>query len=139
MGLLDSVLGALSGQQPAGQQGGGLLEAVLGMVAGNGKAGGLGALVSQFQKGGLGEVIGSWVSTGKNLPISAEQLQSVLGSDTIAQLARQLGLSPQDTAGQLSQLMPQVVDQLTPDGQVPEQGVGSVSDLMGQLGRLMPR
>jgi uncharacterized protein YidB (DUF937 family) len=138
MGLLDSVLGALAG---GGSQGGGgaqgaLLNAVVGMLAnqgGAGGSGGLGDLIGKFQQGGLGNVIGSWVGTGQNLPISPDQLNNVLGSDMIGNLAKQLGLSHGDVAGQLSQMLPQVVDHLTPHGQVPEGGLGSVTDLLGQL------
>jgi uncharacterized protein YidB (DUF937 family) len=139
MGLLDSVLGAIGGAG-GGQQGGvqgALLNAVVGMLAnqGGGGQGGLGDLIGKFQQGGLGDVIGSWVSTGQNLPVSPDQLSNVLGSDTIGNLAQQLGLSQGDVAGQLSQILPQVVDQLTPNGQVPAGGLGSVTDLLGQLMR----
>jgi uncharacterized protein YidB (DUF937 family) len=136
MGLLDSVVGALG----AGGGGGGqadLLQAVIGLIGNNG--GGLGALVSKFQQGGLGEAVGSWVSTGQNLPISADQLSGVLGNDTIAGLAKQLGMSGGDVAGQLSQLLPQVVDKLTPNGQVPAGELGGLGDLGGLLGSLMRR
>ena len=79
MGLLDSVVGMLAGGtsgQPGGQ--GEMLQAVLGMVMNSDGAGGVGGglagLVSKFQQGGLGDVVGSWVGTGQNLPISPEQL-----------------------------------------------------------------
>jgi uncharacterized protein YidB (DUF937 family) len=139
MGLLDSVLGAIGGAQ--GGQGGGqaaLINAVIGMLAnqgggGQGGLGGLGGLIGKFQQGGLGDVVGSWVGTGQNLPVSPDQLSNVLGSDTIGNLAQQLGLSHGDVAGQLSHILPQVVDKLTPHGQVPEGGLGDVGSLLGQL------
>lgn len=138
MGLLDSVLGAIGGAQ--GGQGGGqaaLINAVIGMLAnqggGQGGLGGLGGLIGKFQQGGLGDVVGSWVGTGQNMPVSPDQLSNVLGSDTIGNLAQQLGLSQGDVAGQLSQILPQVVDKLTPNGQVPEGGLGDVGSLLGQL------
>ncbi len=138
MGLLDSVVGAL-GQAAGGGGGNGqaaLLQAVIGLLGQGGGAGGLAGLVNQFQQGGLGDVVQSWVSTGQNLPVSAEQLSGVLGQDTIGQLAQQLGMPQGDVAGQLSQLLPQVVDRLTPNGQLPTGGLG---DLGGLLGSLMQR
>ena len=143
MGLLDSVVGMMAGGQ-GGAAGGGnaaLIQAVLSLLANNGGGGqgglgGLAGLVQQFQQGGLGDVVGSWVSTGQNLPISAEQLQSVLGGHpALSGLAQQAGLSQGDLMGSLSQLLPQVVDQLTPDGQLPQ--AGAQPDLMGMLGGLL--
>lgn len=146
MGLLDSVVGMMAGGQ-GGAGGGGqaaLIQAVISLLAqqggGGGASGGLGGLaglVQQFQQGGLGDVVGSWISTGQNLPISAEQLQSVLGGNSaLAGLAQQAGVSQGDLMGQLSQLLPQVVDQLTPDGQLPTGGVQQ-PDLAGLLGGLL--
>lgn len=147
MGLLESVIGALAGGGAQGgqqAQGGDMLQAVLGMLmrggsGGGGAAaggamagglGGLGALVQQFQQGGLGDLVGSWVGTGQNLPISAEQLEGVIGSDQIAAFAEQFGLSQGDAANKLTELMPQVVDRLTPGGELP--GAEALSD-MGSL------
>lgn len=148
MGLLESVIGALAGGGGQGgqqAQGGDMLQAVLGMllrggqgggggaVAGGAMAGGLGALVQQFQQGGLGDLVGSWVGTGQNLPISAEQLQGVIGSEQIAAFAQQFGLSQGDAANKLSELMPQVVDRLTPGGELPG------ADALGDMGSLLER
>jgi len=157
MGLLDIVGGMLGGQQGQGQGGGGLadlasmlgqggggqvggqaalLQMVLGMLANNGQgggqggAGGLGALLQQFQAAGLGEQVNSWVGTGQNLPVSAEQLQGAFGADQMSQMAEKMGLSTGDLGAQLSQMLPQVVDQLTPNGQMPS---GDLGDLLGGL------
>jgi uncharacterized protein YidB (DUF937 family) len=141
MGLLDSVVGMVAGQSdPMGQGGGNqaaLVAALVSMLSANGPAGGLGALVSRFEQGGLGSVIGSWVSTGQNLPISAEQLQSVLGSGNLGLIAEQLGLSHGEAATQLSQVLPQVVDHLTPNGQLPASGSGGDVGGMGDIGSLI--
>lgn len=140
MGLLDSVLGgvlgSLQGGQGGGQAGGGnadLLKAVVGMLGNDAAGGGLGGLVAKFQQSGLGDVVQSWISSGQNMPVSADQISNVLGNDTLGGLAQRLGLNPADVAGQLSQVLPQVVDQLTPGGQMPAGGLGSVGDLLGQL------
>jgi uncharacterized protein YidB (DUF937 family) len=141
MGLLDSVIGAL-GQGSGGGGQADLLKAVVGMLAqgGQGQAGslgglgGLGDLVSRFQQGGLGDVVGSWVGTGQNMPVSADQLGGVLGDDVISQLTRQTGMDSGDLLGQLSQMLPQVVDRLTPNGQLPQGGGGlDVGAVLGQL------
>jgi uncharacterized protein YidB (DUF937 family) len=79
-------------------------------------------LVQSFQQGGLGDIVNSWVSTGQNLPVSAEQLQSVLGGGRLQDIAAQLGVSPEQAAGSLADLLPQVVDKLTPNGRIPEGG-----------------
>ena len=149
MGLLDSVLGSVIGNMAGGRQGGGagadiLMQVVGGLLnqggGGAGAGGGLGALLQQFQKGGLGDVAASWVGTGQNLPISAEQLQSVLGGDQIGALAQQAGLSQGDLMGQLAQMLPQVVDQLTPNGQLPAGGGADLSGMLSSvLGGLMRR
>lgn len=143
MGLLDSMLGSVLGSQSGAQAapGGDALAQVLGgLLSGGGSGGsggGLGGLVEQFQRAGLGEVIGSWISTGRNLPVSAEQIGQVLGSDTVAQIAQRLGVDPAQAAGQLSHLLPEVIDRLTPNGQLPAQAGAGAPDLLGMLGGLL--
>ncbi|UUZ65577.1 YidB family protein [Polaromonas sp. P1-6] len=159
MGLLDSVLGAVMNGQGGQQSQNGanaaggldglggliglvasnpqLLQAITGMLSNDGAQGGLGGLVAKFQQAGLGDVIGSWVGSGQNQAISGEQLSNVLGSDALAGLAGKLGVSPDDAAGQLSSILPGLIDQLTPQGQAPEGGLGNAGDLMGMLGGLL--
>ena len=141
MGLLDSVIGALG--QPQGGGGGGqadLLGAIIGMLGQGQQAGGLGGLgglIAKMQQGGLGDVASSWVGTGQNRPIQPDQLGGVLGSDMVSGLAKQLGLNQGDLLGQLSHMLPQVVDKLTPHGQVPDGDIGSILGgmLSGQGGQ----
>lgn len=129
--MIDLVLGMLT--QGGGQQGGGLggLGGLLGGALGGGQAsaqgggmgGGLGGLIQmaqQFQQAGMGDQIQSWISTGQNLPISPEQLQQVFGQGTIGDIASQLGMSPSDASGQLAQVLPELIDKLTPNGQIPD-------------------
>ncbi len=129
MGLLDSVLGSLS-QGGSGSGGNPLLETVLSMVN-NPETGGLAGLLQKFQEHGLGNVADSWVSTGKNLPISGDQVQEALGSGALGDIASKLGLSTGDVSSQLADLLPGVVDKLTPNGQLPD--MGSLGDLLGSL------
>jgi uncharacterized protein YidB (DUF937 family) len=96
-----------TGAQPIPDQGaGGLL-------------GGLGGLLDKFQKGGLGNVANSWVGSGQNQPVAPGQLGSALGPDVIKTLAQRSGLSEDEITKQLSQVLPGVVDKLTPNGRLP--------------------
>lgn len=150
MGLLDSVIGAVQGgtDKAAGSGGiGGLLgtltsnpqvvQAVVAMLGNDGPVGGLSGLLARFQQAGLGELIQSWVGSGENLPVSGQQLEQVLGSDALSTLATQLGTNPSDAASQVSQVLPGLIDKLTPAGQAPAGGLGSSTDLMGMLGGLL--
>lgn len=137
MGLFDSIAGQVAGALgggAAGQQQGGLLEAVTGLIN-NPQTGGLQGLIQSFEQKGLGNVISSWVGTGQNLPISAEQLQLVLGNAQVQAMAQKLGLSPEAITSHLSQVLPQVVDKVTPDGTVP-QGGDALQSAIGMLGGL---
>src|SRR3974390_1604355 len=84
--------------------------------------GGLQGLVQSFHDKGLGGVVSSWVSTGQNLPISADQIHPVLGSDTVKQLAAKAGISPDAAGSSIAALLPTIIDHLTPNGQMPAQG-----------------
>ncbi|MFM9879865.1 MAG: YidB family protein [Burkholderiaceae bacterium] len=134
MGLLDSVLGAVMG---GAQEHGGLASALEGLLSNDGGHGGLPGLVDKFNQAGLGNVVQSWIGSGANLPISAEQLQGVLGSDTLRGLATQLGVDPAQASQTLSQLLPGLVDQLTPGGAAPTGGLGGGADVLGMLGGLL--
>jgi uncharacterized protein YidB (DUF937 family) len=86
----------------------------------NNTPGGLSGLLQSLHDKGLGGLASSWVGTGQNLPISADQIQNVLGSDQVKQLAAKAGISPDAASSALSQLLPSLVDKLTPNGQVPQ-------------------
>ena len=119
MGLRDSILGSMSNSNPgSGNQ---LLDAVLKLVN-DPSHGGLPGLLQSFQQQGLGGITDSWVSTGKNLPISPDQLSQGLGSDKLGSLAQSLGMDQGELSSKLSELLPNVVDKLTPNGQVPDSG-----------------
>jgi uncharacterized protein YidB (DUF937 family) len=84
-----------------------------------GLLGGLGGLLDKLQKGGLGNVANSWVGSGQNQPVAPGQLGPALGSDLIKTLAQRSGLSEEELTKQLSQILPGVVDKLTPAGRLP--------------------
>lgn len=130
MGLLDAVVGAM------GSGGGGqpdLMRIVMGLVQ---QAGGLEGLMARLQQGGLADAAASWVSTGPNMPVSAHQLEGALGGDLLGTLAKQFGIGQGDLAGQLSQMLPQAIDRLSPQGQLPQLGGGG-QDLGALLGSLL--
>jgi uncharacterized protein YidB (DUF937 family) len=136
MGLFDSVLSAVSGQI---QQQGGLVNVLGGLLANNSELGGLNGLVDKFKQAGMGDVVASWIGTGENAPISADQLSGVLGGDLVGKVASQLGMDPSQLSGQLAQMLPGLVDKLTPNGAIPEGGLGNAGDLMGMLGGFLGR
>ena len=87
------------------------------------RTGGLGGLVKMFTDKGLGDIASSWVSKGPNLPINGDQVRSTLGDDLIRQIAAKAGIAPDSMASQIAALLPGLVDELTPDGVIPEEGV----------------
>lgn len=120
-----NLFGDLAGKMLGGQQAGGGINtgAILEMLGGQtGGLGGIAGLAQLFQNKGLGDLVSSWVGTGANLPVSANQIQDVLGSDQLGALASKFGLSPDQAGSQLADLLPGVIDQLTPNGQVPDSG-----------------
>lgn len=142
MGLLDNLAGQVLGNlaDNLGNRTGDGLAGILGDLLGNpqsalGNIGGLNGLIEAFQQNGLGDIIQSWIGTGENLPINADQLQNILGGDTLQNLATQLGLNPADAGGQLADLLPNLIDQLTPNGQLPD-GNG-LDGLLGGLKNLL--
>jgi uncharacterized protein YidB (DUF937 family) len=115
MGLLDGLLENVLGVG-AQQSQGSMLQVALQVLEQNG---GLPGIISKFEHGGMADHVGSWVGTGANMPISGAQLQEILGSGSIGEIAQRLGLSHVDASSGLAQVLPQVIDKLTPEGQVP--------------------
>lgn len=147
-GALGDALGGLLGGALGGGQGGGGQADLLRIVAlvlsqlgqqggaGGGQMGGLGALVEQFTRSGLGDVVSSWVGTGANQPVSPAQLSQVFGDDLLGRLTQQTGLSQGDLLNQLSQVLPQAVDHMTPQGQLPaDGGLGEIGSILERFAR----
>jgi uncharacterized protein YidB (DUF937 family) len=129
MALMPVVLGMLAsrsgGPQRTTGQGtggglGGLLGSLLGGSTGAASTGGLGELLAQSQRAGFGEQAASWVGRGQNAPLPPDAIEQVFGRDNVAKIARHAGVSEADASRGLSQLLPEVVDRVTPDGQVPD-------------------
>lgn len=136
MSLFDSVFSAVTSHV---QQQGGIAKVLTDLLADNGSVGGINGLATRFNQAGLGEVLNSWIGTGANQPISADQLSGVLGSNVLGNAASQMGLDPAQLAGQLATLLPGLVDKLTPQGQAPAGGLGNAGDLLGMLGGLLAK
>jgi uncharacterized protein YidB (DUF937 family) len=128
MGLFDSVAGAVLGKLGGDQ--GGMAQVAIEMFNQNG---GLNGILDKFKEGGLGEAAASWVGKGENLPISADQIASVLGNGQIAELAAKFGINPDTLSAQIAQHLPGVVDKLTPDGEVPAESGNILSTMLGML------
>jgi uncharacterized protein YidB (DUF937 family) len=144
MGLLDSILGGALGGGAGGQADQGtaaLMQLALQLLAGSAGQGGKGGgglmdLLQQFQQAGLGAQADSWVSTGQNMPISPEQLMQVFGRGRVEQMAASTGMGVDQVSSGLSDLLPQLIDRVTPQGQVEEAGLqGALAD----LSRMLPR
>ena len=134
-GGFGDILGQMMGG--GGQRGGGGLGDVLGGMLGGGSAGrgggagGLDGLLQQMAQAGYGEQARSWVGTGQNMPIEPEALEQIFGRGGIAAIARQAGVSESDASQGLSALLPEVVDRVTPGGEVPD--LDSLSANVGDL------
>ena len=119
MGLMEEVL-AMAGSTGAQQgQHATALTAIMSYIN-SPQVGGIAGLQSMFQQGGLGNIVGSWIGSGQNLPVSASQLQNVLHGGALQQAAQQAGMDPSQLTGMMSSLLPHLVDKLSPNGQVPD-------------------
>ncbi|MGH8806271.1 MAG: YidB family protein [Noviherbaspirillum sp.] len=131
MGLLDKALEILGDKHlPMMDSKTRLLQAALSLVANNGQTGGLNGLVERFQEAGLGNVIGSWIGAGQNAPISAEQVRQALGEGQLQQISEESGLGERETADRLREMLPDLIDKLTPGGQIPQGGLGDMGALL---------
>jgi len=148
MALLPVVLSMLSNRGGGGsgmrqgsmpESGGGGLGDILGQVLGGGGGGGmggLGGLIEQMQRTGHGDQARSWVGTGQNMPIAPDQLDQIFGRGGVEEIARRAGVSPQEASEGMSELLPEVVNHVTPAGQLPDsdQLTQSVDALRRRMG-----
>lgn len=115
MGLLDSILGAASGQTGTSSEANPLMGMLGGLLA---QAGGLQGLASKFAQSGHGNAFQSWVGMGENQPISSNQIQNALGSEQINAIATRMGVDPAVASTFLAEYLPKIVDKLTPAGKI---------------------
>ena len=109
MGMFDGILGGVVGAEMA--------TVVNGLIE---KHGGVQGIVAQLEQQGLGNTVRSWIATGPNQPITPDQVHQAFGSDLVKQLAARVGMTPEDLAAKLSQVLPQAIDKMTPAGVVPK-------------------
>ena len=139
MGLFDGALGDMAGSLLGGKTGG--VEQLLGGLLGNSAApGGTSsaamlqmAMTLVQQSGGLGTIVSSWVGTGANAPVSPAQLEQALGGTAVTQAAASAGVDPSQAMGGLAAMLPQLIDKLTPDGNVTPGSSAMLTQVMGML------
>ena len=136
MGLLDDLAGnVLGGLIPGVASGHPALAPILQLL--QNQPGGIAGLAEKFSQGGLGDVAQSWIGQGANQPVSAQQIQGVLGDGMVQDLAQKMGISSQDASGHLAELLPGIVNHLTPNGAAPQQGdlLSMAQGLLSSLGK----
>jgi len=147
MSILNSLVGALTGGK-GGDTGMAQLAAIAmknpqlmqvaaSMLAADNKHGGLAGLMGKFQAAGLGDVAQSWVGTGENKPVQPQQLTQALGADAMARIASKAGVSAAEAPNLLAQVLPVLVDRMTPKGAPPAQAPANADALLGMLGGLL--
>ena len=119
MGILDSLENSPALMGMLGQLEAAVVPVVLSEVLGNGSQGGLSAIVAKLQQAGLGDQVKSWLGNGQNLPITADQLHQVLGSDVVKQLAAKYNIPVDQISEILAKQLPTAVDHASPDGKLP--------------------
>jgi uncharacterized protein YidB (DUF937 family) len=115
MGLLDSILGAVSGKTDGSGGAAQLIGVLGGLLA---QSGGLQGLANKFAQSGQGNAFQSWVGVEENQPISSDQIQNALGSEQVKALAAKMGIDPAQASNFLAEYLPKIVDKLTPTGQI---------------------
>ncbi len=128
MGLFDSLAGAVLSK--VGGDKGAMVQVAMDLFNQNG---GLEGVIEKFKSGGLAEQAASWISTGENLPISAEQISQVLSSDTVTEIAAKLGMDSGEISSKIAEYLPQVIDKMTPDGEVNANSGNLLSAVLGML------
>jgi uncharacterized protein YidB (DUF937 family) len=128
MGMLDGLVGSVLGKVMGDKAG--MAQVAMDMFRTNG---GVGGLLEKFKAGGLGDAAASWVGKGENIPVSADQISSVLGEGAIADMAAKFGIDPATLSAQIAEHLPTVVDKLTPDGEVGADSGSMLGSIMGMF------
>ena len=136
MDQLGQAAGVAMGGQAAQNP---LLQLVTSVLGQNSSVGGLAGLVPSFQKAGLGDIVNSWVGTGKNMPVTPDQIKQGLRGDVLNQLAGKAGVSPDAASTQLSSLLPDVIDKVMPSGKIEAGGIDQLLKMFqGKRGASLP-
>ena len=131
--IIGQVLGGGGVNAGSGEQQHTIAQSVLQMVLSHG---GVGGFTEKLRNAGLGSQVDSWVGTGQNQQIDPEQAQQAIGHDKITEIAQHAGVPPQVASAIVAQVLPRIVDHLTPNGQVPQGGglSGGIGGLLGKIG-----
>jgi len=134
MGLLDGLESEALGKV-MGNTSNPMAASLLQMI--QNQPGGLQGIVQSFHEKALGGLVSSWVGSGQNIPITADQVHQVLGSDQVKALAARAGISPDQAGSAIAQLLPGIVDKLTPNSEVPAHNnvMETVGGLLQSLGK----
>jgi uncharacterized protein YidB (DUF937 family) len=122
VGLLDDAVGALGGKGGSGNQ---MMGALGGLVE---QAGGVQGILSKLEASGLGDKVDSWIGTGANKSISADEVKQALGEDQVKQAAAKAGVSEDQAAGGIAEALPELIDRVSPDGKLPD--IGPLDDML---------
>ena len=128
MGMLDGLVGSVLGKVMGEKAG--MAQVAMEMFNTNG---GVGGILEKFKTGGLADAAASWVGTGDNIPVSADQISSVLGNDQIAATAEKFGIDPATLSAQIAEYLPSVVDKMTPNGAVEANSGNILSSVLGMF------
>lgn len=128
MGLFDSVAGAVLGKMLGEKSD--MAKVAMEMLD---KFGGIDGILTKLKEGGLADIAATWVGNGKNAPVSSNQITDALGADTIAEIAGKFGLSPDMLSGQLAEHLPNVIDKMTPNGEVNNNSNDLLGTVLGML------
>jgi len=125
VGLFDSVKGMLGGKLPS--SGDKILDAVMKLLQkGGGSLGGFGGLLSKLQSSGIADKVGSWVGTGKNDAVTPDEVEGALGADAVKEVAATAGVSQDEAKSGLANILPKLIDQVTPGGKLPTEQIGKL-------------
>lgn len=116
-----------------------LVQVAAGMLTAENRHGGLAGLLGAFQKAGLGDVAQSWVGTGANQPVGPSQIEQVFGAAGIARIAEKSGVPAEETPDLLAQVLPLLVDQLTPQGATPAHAPDNAEAMLRMMGLALSR
>jgi uncharacterized protein YidB (DUF937 family) len=134
MGLLDSLLKMAGSATKATESNQNAVTSIMDVLVNNKQSGGLDGLVGTLTKGGLGNIVDSWISTGKNKPVKTSQLSNVLSNDLVSQIAAKLGISNTAAIGKIAKFLPLIIDKLTPEGKITQQSSAvNVQDVLKQI------
>lgn len=131
MGLLGNLLPKILGGATGKSADQGSLSTIMDLIN---SQGGAENIIGKLKQGGLGDIVESWIGTGKNKAVNSSQISNILGSDMVGKLAGKLGISQADAAKKIAQYLPMIIDKLTPQGNASSLNKGiDIQEILGSL------